>query len=145
MKYSLANYICNIKPNDPTLLTMFGTINIGGEGSTTETLSASRSNALFETTGYSTGGYVHNKNLSKIGTISLSLSQLANNVGKLKRLVNAYQSKDYAGLTITLTDSDGIVICTGIDCVPVQIPNQDFGSSAANQTWSFNCGELNFA
>lgn len=144
MKYSLANYICNIKPNDSMLLSMFGIINIGGEGSTTDSIVASRANPLFNIVGYPTGGYVHNKNLSKIGTITVTINQLASNIGKLKRLINIYQSNDYEGLTITITTSDGEVVCTAIDCMPAQIPQQEFRDSAANQTWTFNCGEINF-
>ena len=144
MKYSLANYICSIQPSDQTLLNVYGTISIGGEGSTTASMSASRDDSLFQTTSYSTGGYVHNKNLSKMGKISLSLNQLADNVSKLKRLVNSYTTNDYSGLTITLTTSDGEIVCTGIDCVPEKIPEQAFANSAADQTWTFTCGEINF-
>ena len=144
MRYSLANYVCTIKPNDPSLLSMFGIVNIGGEGSATDFLTASRNEPLFSTDSYSTGGYVHNKNLSKTGAIAISINQLATNVGKLKRLVNAYQSGDYDGLTITVTTSDGEIVCTGVDSVPTQIPTQEFRNTASNQTWTFNCGEINF-
>lgn len=144
MRYSLANYICTIKSSDSDLVRFYGGVTIGGQGTETDSLSATRKDDLYNTTSYATGGYVHSKNLSKVGTISITLSQLSKNVGYLKELLNAYTVNDYSGLDISLDTNDGTNILKAIDCMPVKIPQQQFTNSAGTQTWEFTCGEINF-
>lgn len=141
--YNLSNYILSVKPNDPVLLEMFGVFSIGGEGSTVNSISASRSTNMFSVSGYATGGYVISKSLDRTGSISVSLSQLATNVGRFIKLMKAYQGGDYEGFTLTLSDLTGKKVVTGIDCF-LNIPEQSFGQSASDQTWSFVCGQVNF-
>lgn len=144
MRYSLANYICTITPTNPTLYSIYGSIVIGGQGTETDSITASRSQSLFSTSDFATGGYVHNKNLSKVGNITVTLSQLSKNVSTLKNLINAYTDNDYSGLSITISTNDGTEVVTGIDCMPTQIPQQEFRNSASNQSYGFTCGEVNF-
>ena len=47
MKYSLANYILSIEPNDEIIKTYFGTISIGGEGSAVGSISMNITNEQF--------------------------------------------------------------------------------------------------
>lgn len=144
MKYSLADYLLNIKTNDPALQSVFSELTVGGEGSYTDSISLNLDSNLFETTGFATGGWVHDKNLSRVGTAAITLSQLAKSVGKFKQLVNMYYSGDFEGLTITLTDSNANEIAKCEDCYPQKIPSQDFGTKAAPQTWTFTCGKITF-
>ena len=143
-KYSLANHILSIKPNDQQLNLLFGTINIGGEGSYLDSVNISLESGMWSTTGYATGGWVHNKRLNRNGTVSLSLNQLSNSVAILKRLASIFYTGDYDGFTITLTTNDGTLISTCTDCYLSSIPEQAFAAEAANQTWSFTCGKIVF-
>lgn len=143
MRYSLANYNVSIIPNDPELLAMFSKINIGGEGDAVGSISTSRSENLFTTNPYATGAYVHNKHLSKSGTCSISISQLAPQIAKLKRLVQQYEGHDWNGLTITVSGPEGAV-ASCVDAVPQKIPDQSFGAQEDSQSWVFTCGEINY-
>lgn len=144
MRYSLADYLLNIKTNDPALAAIFSELTVGGEGSYTDSISINLDSNLFETTGFATGGWVHDKNLSRTGTAALSLSQLAKSIGKFKQLVNMYYGGDFEGLTLTLTDSNANEIAKCEDCYIQKIPSQEFGSKAATQMWTFTCGKITF-
>lgn len=144
MKYSLADYILSITTNDASLTQMFGNVTVGGEGSALDSISISTSQDLWNTTGFATGAWVHNKNLSRVGTVEVSISQLSEKVAKFKQMVNIFYSGDYDGFTFTLSDSYGNKVCTCVDVYPTKIPNQSFGSDAAMQSWSFTAGEITF-
>ena len=144
MRYSLANYVLSIEPNDSRLKSMFGTISIGGDGSYLGSITLSRTTSLFTTQGYPTGGWVHSKNLDRTGTASLNLNQLSSIVAKLVKMLNVYYTGDYDGLTLSVSDTSGNKIASAIDCYITQIPAQVLGSSAQDQTWSFTCGQVNF-
>lgn len=144
MKYSLTNYILSIEPQDSQIKNMFGTISVGGEGSYLDSISLSIANEMFTTQGYSTGGWVHTKNLDRHGTATLTLNQLSDKVGRFIQLAKISFSGDYDGFTLTLSDIDGNKIATCIDCYISKIPDQTFGSSAATQSWSFTCGQINY-
>lgn len=142
--YSLASYILTIS----NISSEFGLTNIqiGGQGSMLDSITLSRNENLYETVGDPTGGYVHNKNLNKTGTIALSLSQLSANVGKFITLVNIYARTDITdGLTITLVDTEGNIIATCTDCFPQGVPEQTFAGSAGTQNWQFTCGKIDFS
>ena len=55
MRYSLANYILSVKPDDPAINAMFGTISIGGEGNAVGSITLETSNDMWQTKGYATG------------------------------------------------------------------------------------------
>lgn len=143
-RYSLANYILSIDSNDSTIKNMFGTISVGGEGNYLDSISISLGNNLWDTTGFATGAWVHNKNLSRVGTASLNLSQLSDSVSKFIKLCNTYYSGDYDGLTLSVVDNQGNKICTCIDCYIQKIPDQEFGATAGMQNWVFTCGQISF-
>lgn len=140
-KYSLADYILSIRPDDAQL-SSFGTITVGGEGNALDSIEFSYSNDMWSTTSYSTGAWVHDKNLSRVGSINISLSQLSDQVAAFKQLVNKFYGGNYQGLTLSLTDSLGNNIATAIDCYFTRIPSQSFGSNSANQTWSLTAGKI---
>lgn len=144
MRYSLAKYILTISANDPRIYDIFKELTIGGDGSLVGSVTFSRTPTMYETTSFATGGYVHNKNLSKVGTVSLSISQLAKNVGKLIAVSEAFFGGDYDGFTLTLTTNEGEKVASAIDCYIQKTPDQSFESQASQQTWSFTCGEVNF-
>lgn len=143
-RYSLANYILSIESNDPTIKNIFGTVSVGGEGNYLESMTISQTNDLWTTSGYATGAWVHTKNLSRIGTVEVSLSQLSNQISKFIKLCNTYYTGDYDGCTLTLTDNLGNLIATCVDCYIQKIPDQGFQSAAQNQSWTFTCGQITF-
>lgn len=145
MRYSLAKYILTISTNDSRIRDIFKELTFGGEGALVGSVTFSRQNNMWDTSGYATGGYVHSKNLSKIGTVTLSVNQLATNVGKLIAASEAFFGGDYDGFTLTLTTNEGQKVASAIDCYIQKTPDQGFESQAQNQTWTFTCGEINFS
>lgn len=144
MKYSLADYILSVKFDDAALNQMFGDISIGGEGDAVGSIEISRTQNMWETETFSTGAWVHNKNLSKAGTAVLNISQLSNKVERLKMMFNIYYTGDYGGCTLTLVDSYGNKVCTCTDSLIQTIPAQTFAETAGRQTWTFVVGAIDF-
>lgn len=145
MKYSLASYILSIQSNDSNLRTLFQNVSIGGEGSALDNIKASYDNGdLWSTTGFSTGAWVHNKNLSRTGTVEVSISQLSDKVAKFKQMCGVFYNGEYDGFTLSLADNLGNKVFTAVDCYLTKIPDQEFGKEAAMQTWTFTCGEITF-
>lgn len=144
MKYSLAKYILTISANDPKIRDIFDELTFGGDGSLVGSITFSRSNNMWETTSFATGGYVHNKNLSKVGSVDLSLNQLAKGIRQLIDASEAFFGSDYEGFTLTLTTNEGQKVASAISCYITKTPNQVFENQAQSQTWSFTCGEVNF-
>lgn len=152
-RYSLADYILSITaPANEELRIALGINNsdssftIGGDGDAIGSISLNLSNNLYSTEGFVTGAWIHSKNLSRVGTCSVQLSQLAPQITKLKVLFNVmYRSPSMqdVGITMTLTAGNEIV-ATMNDCVLQAIPSQEFGNTAGNQTWQFSCGEIIF-
>lgn len=145
MRYSLADYIMTVDPVDPSLKSSFGgSVSVGGQGSATDSISVELDNDLWSTTGYATGGWVHDKNLSRTGKVTVSISQLTNEVARFKQLINFYYNSDYSGLNIVVSTSSGKKVASCHDCYPVKIPSQTFGKTAADQSWSFTSGKITF-
>lgn len=145
MRYNLSDYILSIKPTDSRINADFGTISVGGEGSTTSSITFNTSTNLFDTEGYATGGWVHNKNLDRTGTAVLVLNQLADVVSRLKRLCAVYYGEDYDGFTLALVDRNQQTVATAEDAYIQKIPEQAFGNEAADQSWTFTCGKITYA
>ena len=153
MKYSLADYILTIQPmtTDSAFNLIFGnegSFTIGGNGDDIGSVSASHDDDLWSTVSYATGGYVHNKNLSKVGKVNVSLNQLAPQVAKLIDLCKVWRSNGTEnGLTLTLTGlsgNDNKTVFIATDSYIVKEPEQVFGNTAADQDWQFTVGELTF-
>lgn len=142
MKYNLADYIVSIQANDESLRNLFQNVSIGGEGSAIGSISSETTEQMFTTKGYPTGAWVHNKNLSKVGTVTLEISQLSDKIAKLKQMLNVFYGGDYNGFTISLTDSTGAKVFTAIDCYITKVPAQAFGNEEVTQQWTFTCGEI---
>lgn len=145
MKYSLSDYTLTITPNDAVVKQYFNEIKIGGEGSYLDSINLSYDSSLFNTTGYATGAWVHTKNLAKTGTATVSLNQICDAVATLKKLCNLFYSNDYEGFTLSVCDRNGVEVANAIDCYIQSIPAQNYGETVAMQTWTFTCGQINFA
>ena len=144
MKYSLANYILSIEPLDDTLKSIFGTTSIGGEGNALDSIVLSQPTDMFSTSGYATGAWVHNKNLDRHGTATISLNQLSDRVGRFIQMAKLFISGDYDGFTLSLSDINGNKIATCVDCYITKIPDQSYANESANQSWVFTCGQINY-
>lgn len=146
-RYSLANYTLTISISTE-LAGDFGieTLTVGGEGSYLDNISINLNDNLWSTEGDATGSWVHNKNLNRTGTCSVTLSMLSDNVARFITLCNLYynSTNNYSGLTMALRSSDEKTIATCDDCYIQKIPNQEFQSTAQNQTWVFTCGKITF-
>lgn len=146
MKYSLANRILSLEANDASLRQWFDKVTVGGNGSALESISVEYTNEQWTTDSFATGGYVHNKNLSKVGTITIVLSQLSEKINAFKNLVNAHFTGDYQGLTLTLTDTaTETEILVAKDCYFTKIPNQEYGRTASTDSWVLTCGEISYS
>lgn len=144
-RYCLANYILTVDiPADIG----FGTqsVSIGGEGSYTDTITVSMSQAMFQTQGDSTGSWVHVKNLDQTGQIQVAIRQVSDKIATFKALMNVYRNLDSEapGMTLTLRDTLNNTICIAEDCVIDKVPDQAFGNEPGSQTWNFLCGRITF-
>lgn len=150
MKYSLANYIVTISSTDSNIQGIIGQLSIGGglsdetQGEALGSISIERDEALYSVDNYATGGYVFNKNLSRTGTVELSLNQLSDKIGPLKNLCIYLETHETDGLTITVMDSGVNKVAECIDCYPEKLPAQEFKDTAQEQTWKFLVGQVNF-
>ena len=146
MRYSLANYYVTIANDDARVNNIFKDVQIGGEGDAVSSISVNLATDLWSTEGYATGAWVHNKNLDRHGTVEISVSQLTDAVAKFKQFVSLFysasDSNDVQGSTITLNDTEGNAIAVCEDCYPTRIPNQAFGNTAGEQSWTFTCGKI---
>lgn len=145
MRYNLARYTLTITP--PTtaseLVEAFGqSLTIGGNGSNVGSIELRRQNEMFSLKTYATGGYAVDKNLSKAGTISITLHQLSAEIQKFIKVCNVYFNGDYDGCTLTVMDENNEV-ASAKDCFINQAP-QTFAENSGEQTWSFICGEVDF-
>lgn len=150
-RYSLADYILSISfPDDFASKAglLQSTIEVGGEGSYLDSMNVSLDNQLWTTEGDSTGSWVHNKNLSRTGKVTISLNQLSTKVAKFKEICKLYYSVNdsFSGAEVTLrpvnSNEDMIVRCK--DCYFTKIPDQSFQSTAQMQTWELTCGQITF-
>lgn len=149
MVYSLAKYKLSIQlPENFASQVGLGDssiISIGGEGSYLDTISYSYTGDMYSTKGDTTGSWVHDKNLDRTGSVSISIHQLSPQIAMFKKVVNLYyQSGDnYEGLQLSLKDSAGQEIMSAEDCFFTQIPEQSFKDTSDSQTWNLTCGRIN--
>lgn len=151
MRYSLSDYRLSITvPNSLSGLLGLSEFSIGGEGSYLDNIDTGYDNDLFTTEGDATGSWVHNKNLSKVGKVTVTINQMSEKVARFKRLCNLFYSatsdsnEEYDGLTMVLTDMKNQVIATMVDCFIVKIPNQRYGQKAETQAWVITCGKISY-
>lgn len=143
-RYSLADYRLSIDSSDPTIKSMFGTISIGGQGSYLGNISLSLNSSMWNTKGFATGAWAHDKNLDRTGKCSLQLHQLSNDVVKLIRLCNVFYSGNYGSSTIVVSDNLGNRVASCTDCFIEKIADQSFNESSESQNWTFTCGKIVF-
>lgn len=145
MKYSLADYVLSIQPNDSTLRRMFGNIVIGGDGENNayDQIDIALNDNLWDTTSFATGAWIHNKNLSRVGTVSINLSMLSTYTNTLTQLCKQYYSmNNYAGVTIVVSDRVGNQVAACTDCFPQKLPDTNLRATAEMNTWVFTCGQI---
>lgn len=161
MRYSLTDYILSIKVPDE-LRKVFLTsssastdeianrISIGGDGSYLGSIKTS-SSTQWSTEGDATGSWVHSKNKSKVGTVTVELNQLSDVVLKLTRLIETYYSADTItqGLTLTISKATGagnsLDVCTCVDCYITKQPDGDWEDSAKTMAFEFTCGKITYS
>lgn len=157
-RYSLTDYVLSVKVpeelrevfSDEDIDYSSNIISIGGDGSYVGSITLHRNSNQWTTEGDHTGSWVHNKNKDKTGTLTVSITQISDKVKMLVRLYETYYSSDTVteGLTITVTKATGngnqedVATCT--DCYIQAIPDIAFGESAADQSWVFTCGKIDF-
>lgn len=144
-RYSLANYTLSITPSASVAAQGFSTITIGGTDQYVGSITVGNETNIWSTAGFATGAWVHNKNLDRTGTISVSVSQLADQVLYFIRLANIYFSaSDFAGCELSISDTNGNPIASANDCYPTKIPEITYGASAGSISLSFTCGRVSF-
>lgn len=162
-KYSLADYQLTIgipqsvaqrlglRDEQGNSLTSFtiGGPGENGEGSFLGQIVASRTTNLWETEGDATGSWVHNKNLSRVGTIEVQIRQIADQVIELAQLCDIYASiqENVEGLTLTVNSSasdESTPMVTGIDCYIQKHADLTLAETAGTLTWTFTCGQVQF-
>ena len=160
-RYSLADYqltigfptnvasALNLRDAYGNLITNFtiGGPGENGEGSFVGQISVNRSVNAFETDGDATGSWVHNKNNNKTGSISVSITQISDDIIRLIQLTQVYESiqENVQGLTLTINSSaidETTPLVTGNDCFIQKLPNYNFQASAQSMEWSFTCGQI---
>lgn len=149
MKYDLTQYSLSIVPDDPALSQLVsvigGMVVTSANGNGVDKIDVSYSTDQWSTKGYANGAWEHNKSYNRTGTASVSLSQLSEAIARFSKFCNLWYSGNYNGLTLTVTNNmTGASVCICHDCYITRIPSQDFGESAATQTWSFTCGLIDF-
>lgn len=161
-RYALTDYILSVQVPDElqqyfvsdtqTTNNKANVISIGGNGSYIGSITiGTQAEAQWTTNGDSTGSWVHNKNLNRVGTITISINQVSDTARLLLRLFQTYYSADASigGLTLTISKSMGnsnpIEVCKGRDCYIANRPQIAFGETAQQQDWSFTCGEITFS
>jgi len=146
MTYALSDYQLTIDCNDPEMKRAIGSITIGGDGeqNALDTISVTYKDNLWETESYATGAWVHNKNLSRVGTIKLNLNMLSDYTGQLTTLTKYYyNAKSYKALTLTVTDRAGNnTMAYATDCFPEKLPDLSLQASAQMNEWTFTCGQI---
>lgn len=155
MRYSLADYILSITlPNNLAQDLNFDkpTFTIGGEGSYLDKIEFELLNDLFSTEGDSTGSWVHNKNLSRVGTCTITVQMLSEKTTVFKKVCNIFYqassaavNRDYDGCTLSLSDNYGNEIVTAIDCYFTKVPSLSLQVESQKQDWVLTCGSITFA
>lgn len=151
MRYSLANYTLalTLPAELATPLGLSGneSLTVGGEGSYLDNFNIEMDNDMYTTKSDATGSWVHDKNLSKTGKVSITLNQVSDKVAKFKKIVNIYRQAgtDYDGVNLSLVDNQGNEIVNCTDCYFQRIPTQEFGQESGQQTWVLTCGQITFS
>lgn len=151
MRYSLASHTIQFVSTNNEIKSLIGNIRIGGEGNAVGSISVAIDSTLWTIKTYATGAWVHEKNLNRSGSVTMSISQLSPAIAKLITLCNMFygpsnnasDKNDIDGITINIMEgSKQLAICE--DCYPTKIPSQDFNETSSDQNWEFTCGRITF-
>lgn len=115
-------------------------------GSFLGSITVNRTNDAWNTDGDVTGSWVHNQNRSKVGTVSINIKQVSDDIIKLHNLLKIMEAsnENTKGCSIEITnavDSDKKLF-TCNDCYIVKMPDYVMGETAAIQTYTFTCGQV---
>ena len=148
--YSLSDYILSVVVPE-SLYDVYGSdnkISIGGDKSYNGVININLPTATWTTKGDATGSFYHEKNKSRVGTVTVSIAQVSDNVLRLIRLFNAYFSTDSSvqGLTMTLNRAVGNNQETieNMNSCMLNLPDIAYREEVSNQDWVFTCGEIIF-
>lgn len=155
-RYSLADHTVKITlPDDlymggtnlgGKVLTIGGPGQNGQDGSFVGSIGVGRTNDMWSTTGDPTGSWVHNKNLDRTGSVTLSIRQVSDDVIRLMMVSNVFeQDSDRNGKGCKIEVFSGAdVVARAEDCYITKIPDQNFGETAENQEWAWTAGRVTF-
>lgn len=155
--YALSDYIITITGipsgvllNGETQYSIGGSGQNGYEGSFLDSITLTRRNETFTTEGDTTGSWVHNKSLNRIGAVSININQISSDVIILSTICKAFENTtDKAfrkGMKITVSPSynPNLVVAEAYDCFVGKQEDQVLGPTANNQNWSFTAGRIEF-
>ena len=157
--YSLADYVVTLKGDrGNNIAGNIPEISIGGPAESTGLASSgngsgfigsitiSREPDAWTLEGDVTGGFVHNRNLSRIGTVNISINQVSDKVRQLKTVMNIVEKTEAVyPFNITVTNAyTNEVVASCTSCLIRKTPNQVFGERATMQEWVFNAGVVEF-
>ena len=127
------------------VLTSGGPGQNGQDGSFTGSITVRRANPTWNTEGDPTGSWVHNKTLNRTGSVELSLRQVSDDIIRLQMLASIFESDQNGtrGCLIEVYSTDKTV-AKAEDCYITQVPDQVFGESAENQSWTWTSGRVTF-
>lgn len=152
-RYSLADYKVSISfpaglkaglSTDP--LEIGGPGNNGEDGSFVGTIKLARATNTWETEADPTGSWVHNKNLDRHGTVTLSIRQISDDIIRLIMIARAIENDQTLkkGCKIDVYGADTQLVATAEDCYIVKIPEQNYGEKAQTQEWEWTSGRIKF-
>lgn len=154
-RYSLSDHTVQVQIPDGLagfsnkVLTFGGPGNNGQDGSFVGNITVARNANTWSTEADATGSWVHNKSLARNGSVTLQIRQVSDDIIRLIMLARTYENDDraYKGCTITVNavrNGNPVIVASAEDCYITKIPNQEFGDTAAMQTWEWTAGRVTF-
>lgn len=152
-RYSLTDYTVTITPPEGMGLEE---LTIGGVGTAANnntnlgtflgSITVNRTNDAWNTDGDVTGSWVHNQNRSKVGTVSINIKQVSDDIVKLHQMLTIMEASETntKGCTIVIANAadSNKVLFNCYDCYIVKMPDYVMAETAAVQTYTFTCGQV---
>jgi len=118
-------------------------ISFGGAGKMIGEVKYDFAEEMFNIENAPDGGYAFGHNAAKNGTVSIQFLQTCPHIDTLiEYFLWCRDNPELAAAGITITDSTGVIDMEAKNCLPVKIPENVVGSSPANRTFEFICGEI---
>lgn len=140
--YSLADYRLIISQNGRDLFSIGG-YGQNGAGSFVNQVTVRQTNDTWTTDSDATGSWVHNKNMSRTGTVALQIRQVSDDVLTLLYFYNLYfnDSSDNNPYDLTIC-KDADIVAKAESCFITKAPDRDFQATAQNMEFSWTCGKI---